>query len=186
MTSLPVALRANTWPCLVVGGGRVATRKVRSLLEAQASVTVVAPKISVEIAALAALHGLTMHEREFQPSDCVGARIVVTATNRTEVNQLAADEGTKIGALINRDDDADSGDLAFGAVARMGNVSIMVATEGVNPAVARWLRDHIAETLTPTIARLDALLDAVDGEPSRRSYEAINERMSASTEGTVA
>lgn len=179
MTSLPVALRIENWRCVVVGGGRVANRKTRSLLDAGAHVTVIAPTVHDSLFDLERAARIVLHRRAFAPGDCTGARIVVAATNDPVVNAHVATESERVGALVNRADDADVGDLAFGAVARLRNITMMVATEGLNPAVARWLRDHVESTLTPTIERLETLLVARDSKSARLTYAEITSLMAA-------
>ena len=176
MTSLPVVLRIERWPCVVVGGGRVASRKTRALLDAGALVTVIAPTVHTSLSDLELAGRIVVHQRPFVVGDCAGARIVVAATNDRTVNALVATESDRVGALVNRADDAAEGDLAFGAIARTGNITVMVATDGLNPAVARWLRDHVAATMTPTIERLELILGEGAGL-ERLSYSEIDELM---------
>ena len=182
MTSLALTLRIDGWRCVVVGGGPVAARKVRTLLEACGSVTVIAPAVVASIEQLAADGRVALHRRPFAIGDCDGARVVVAATDDADVNELVGSEAARAHALVNRADDADAGDVALGAVARVGAVLVMIATEGVNPAAARWLRDHIVTTMTPTIERLGTALTTDDRDRTRRSYADIVKLMATESD----
>ncbi len=134
-------------PVVMVGGGRVAARKVAGLLAVQAAVTVVSPELSPELARLADAHALTWRARPYQPGDLAGARLAFAATNQRGVNAMVADEAAQRGILCNVADAPEEGTFHLPAVARQGEVVVAVSTSGTAPGRARILRDRIAAWL---------------------------------------
>lgn len=144
----PVMLDLTEVPVLVVGGGVVCTRKAEGLAAAGARITVVAPEVRPELAALAT----EVRRRRFEPADLTGHRLVMTATDDPAVNALVAELATAAGLWVNSADDPSNCTFALPAVTRRGPVVVAVGTDGSSPALARHLRDRIAaEVLTPGI-----------------------------------
>lgn len=140
----PVFLSLTDVRVLVVGGGRVAERKVAGLVAAGAQVTVVAPWVAPAVAAQAA----QVHERPFAAGDCAGHRLVIAATDDPAVNAAVAAEADAAGVWVNSADDPANCTFALPAVARRGPVVVAVGSGGSSPALASHLRDRIdAEVL---------------------------------------
>lgn len=152
----PVNLVLTGRRCLVVGGGTVAARKVDGLLAAGAVVTVVAPLIVEEIRLL----GVIMAERRYQAADIEGAWLVITATDDPAVNREVRDDGEAAGVWVNAADDPASCSFILPAVVRQGPVMVTVSTSGYSPALATWLKDHVATELGPEVAVLAEMLGA--------------------------
>jgi siroheme synthase-like protein len=156
-------LRVEGRPCLVVGGGPVAARKVADLFESGAEVTVVAPHIDRAIDALAAAgcDGRVLHleRRPYRDGEAADYRLVVTATGIPEVDRRAAADAESAGIWVNSADDADHCTFFLPSVHRQGPVSVSVSTGGASPALAAWLRRRIGETLGPHLGDLAELLD---------------------------
>jgi siroheme synthase-like protein len=151
----PVMLELRDVPVLMVGGGNVATRKVEGLVAAGARVTVVAPMVLEEVAAMAA----EVRERPYCSDDIAGHRLVMTATDRPEVNAAVAAHATAAGVWVNSADDPANCSFILPAVTRRGPVTVSVGTDGASPALARHLRDRIAaEVLGPEVERAAAEL----------------------------
>jgi siroheme synthase-like protein len=142
--------------CLVVGGGRVAWRKVQGLLRCDAAVTVVAPEICEELAALAAR--VTLVRRPYQTSDVTSCALVVSATGDAAVDQAVWRDAETAGVWVNVADDAAHSSAILPAVHRTGPVSVAVSTSGSSPALAAWLRDRVAAELPERVEDLAALL----------------------------
>lgn len=153
--SYPVLLRLAGRRCLVVGGGRVALRKVHGLLAAGADVTVVAPDVVDE---LAALDGVTVQRRRYRPGEVAGYRLVVTATDDPAVNRRVFDDGDAAGVWVNSADDPVNCSFTLPAVVRRGPVTVSVSTGGTSPALAAWLRDRLAGEVGPEYTILAELL----------------------------
>jgi siroheme synthase-like protein len=157
-------LRVEGRPCLVVGGGPVAARKVADLFECGAEVTVVAPDIDPSIDRLAATAGadgrvLHLERRSYRDGEASRYRLVITATGITEVDRRAAADAESAGIWVNSADDADHCTFFLPSVHREGTVSVSVSTGGASPALAAWLRRRIGESLGPHLGALAELLE---------------------------
>jgi siroheme synthase-like protein len=141
----PASLLLEGRPVLVVGGGRVALRKVRGLLAAGAAVTVVAPEVDPEIASLP----VRLERRRYRLGEVAGYRLAVTATGVPEVDHLVYQDGERSGVLVNAADDPQACSFLLPAVVRRGPVTVAVSTGGTSPALAAWLRARIEEVVGP-------------------------------------
>jgi siroheme synthase-like protein len=163
----PVGLVVAGKRCLVVGGGHVAGRKVRSLLTCRANVTMVAPEADEALGLLssdgtiAAIEDdpLDVQLRPYEPGEACDYMLAVTATGVTEVDRLVAEDARKAGVWVNSADDPANCTFLLPAVHRRGQVTITVSTSGSSPALATWLRGRIAEALGPGIEELASLLE---------------------------
>ena len=154
----PVSLDLSDRPCLVVGAGPVAARKVRGLLDCGARVTVIAPDVGEDMQALAAALS-ALEQRAFQPGDVAGFRLVVTATGDRAVDGAVAAEAEAAGVWVNSADDPAHCSFILPAVHRDGAVTIAVSTGGLSPALAVWLRNRLAASCGGGLDALARLLD---------------------------
>jgi precorrin-2 dehydrogenase / sirohydrochlorin ferrochelatase len=156
--SYPVNLVVDGRPCLVVGGGRVAARKVAGLRESGARVHVLAPSVD---AALKDNPGVTWEERAYRTGDAAGYRLVIAATDDRAVNGDVAADAERQGVWVNSADDPERCSFTLPSVVRRGALMVSVSTSGRSPAVARWLRERLDEEIGPEYA---VLLDLVASE----------------------
>lgn len=147
MSLLPVFLRLERRPVLVVGAGSVALAKIESLRNTGAAITVVAPQAAPQIRELAAAGAFSWHERVFAPSDLDGIFVVIAATNDSAVNHGIYEEALRRNVLCNAVDDPPNCDFYFGSVVARGDLQIAISTAGESPAVAQRLRREIDEQL---------------------------------------
>lgn len=167
----PVFLRLEGRPCLVVGGGPVALRKVEGLLAGGGRVTVVAPEAVGDVEALARGGLVVWVRRRFEPSDLEGVVLALAATSDRGVNRRVAAEGAARGVWVNVADDAGVGDFHVPAVLRRGDLTVAVATGGASPAMAAWIRDRIGETLPEGLGEMVEVARSVrcgDSDPEGR------------------
>jgi len=122
----PVNLNLVGRPVLVVGGGRIALRKVQQLLAAGGDVTVIAPHIVDDFASLP----VTCVQREYASGDAAKFRLVITATGNTEVDQFIYDECEEAGVWVNSADDPDRCAFTLPATLRRGSLMVTVSTGG--------------------------------------------------------
>ncbi len=144
----PVNLNLVGRPVLVVGGGRIAYRKVQQLLAAGGDVTVLAPEIIDEFSDLP----VTLVRREYETGDVATYRLVITATGNTYVDQVIYDECEERGIWINSADDPDRCAFTLPAAFRRGSLMVTVSTGGASPALASWLRSHLELAIGPEFA----------------------------------
>jgi len=142
----PVNLRVDGWSCLVVGGGRVAAGKVQGLLEAGASVDVVAPTFVDE---LTSCDDIALIRRSYEADDLDGRWLVITATDDPTVNARVAADATERGLWVNSADDPENCSFTLPARVRRGDLLIAVSTGGRSPAMASWVRRWLDDQLGP-------------------------------------
>jgi precorrin-2 dehydrogenase / sirohydrochlorin ferrochelatase len=170
----PASLVVAGKRCVVVGGGSVAARKTRSLVEAGADVLVIAPRINEEIKALP----VKVAERPYRRGDLSAAWLALAATDDAAVNRQVFADGQKVRVWVNVADDPDACSFTLPAVMRRGPVTVAVSTSGYSPALAAWIRERIAADLGPEVALLAELLsEARDAlKASGRSTEDVDWR----------
>lgn len=145
MAGYPIQLEIENMPCLVVGGGSVALRKVRSLTEAGARVTVISPALCDGLAELAALGRIDHIVRGCRCGDTLGYRLVICATDDGALNRRIADEAKAGGALVNVIDAPEEGNFTVPASVASGQLLLTVSTGGISPAFSRMLRRELGE-----------------------------------------
>jgi len=147
--------------CLVVGGGQVAERKVRALVEAGAEVVVVSPALSPGLQGLKR-EGLIIHRaRSYRPGDVAGSLLVFGATDDPEVNRRLADEAKAMGVLANLADSPASSTFLTPATLTRGNLVIAISTGGDSPALARKIREDLESVYGEEYAGLLKVLEQV-------------------------
>lgn len=161
MSLLPIFLKLDGRPGLLVGAGAVALDKIESLLKTGIRLRVVSPEAGAEIRALAAERKLAWIERSFEPADLDGQFLVIAATDVPEVNAAVYREALARNVLCNSVDDVPNCDFFFGSVVRRGDLQIAISTAGESPAFAQRLRREMDEQLPadlgPWLAELGAL-----------------------------
>jgi len=161
LAGLPVNLLVRGRRVVVVGGGRVAARKIASLLEVGADVEVVAPRVGDEVRAWAAAHQVVLHEREFEADDVRDAWLAFTATDDPAVNTAVHAAGEKLRVWVNSADDPANCSFTLMSVIRRADLVVSIGTGGRSPALAAHLRRQLEEELGPEYETLlDLLSDA--------------------------
>jgi precorrin-2 dehydrogenase/sirohydrochlorin ferrochelatase len=135
--------------CLVVGGGRVAERKVALLLDCGAAVEVVSPVTTPKLTALAAAGTIRLARRAVRPDDLTGAFLVFVATDDPAVNHSVAVQAREAGGLVNVADAPDACTFQVPSAVRRGDLTIAISTGGGSPALAKRLRQRIEATIGP-------------------------------------
>lgn len=149
MPHLPLNIDMHGRTVLVVGGGRVAGRKVKGLLAAGASVRVVAKAMVAEVARMAAAGAIAARVGSYRAGDLEGVFLAVAATDDTAVNRSVAADAQQRGILVAVADAPELGNCTFPAVLRRGDLEIGVATGGRCPAFATLVRDLLAAVIGP-------------------------------------
>ena len=140
MAYIPIFLDVTGRDCVVVGGGEVAARKVESLLEAGARVTVVSPRLSPPLEEIAA-RGLVTHiDREYTRGDLRGSVLVYAATDDPKLHRDLAAEARALAIPINVVDVPELCTFISPAVVKCGDLQIAISTGGAAPAFAARLR----------------------------------------------
>jgi len=134
---------------LVVGGGRLATRRVADLLETGARVEVVSPTVSQEIAAWAEEEKVIVALRPFEAGDVSGAWLCVAATDDPAVNRAVVLAAEREHCFVSSAGDGSASSARPMSVLRRGDLEVAVGTSGRAPAAAVWIRQQLATLMGP-------------------------------------
>jgi len=161
MRLLPIFLKLDGRPCLLVGAGHVAVDKIGSLLAAGARLRVIAPDARPEIERLAAEGRLEWVRRRFTDSDLDGNFLVIAATDVPAVNAAVYRGAMERKIACNSVDDIPNCDFFFGSVVSRGSLQVAISTGGESPVLAQRLRREIdaqlPEDLGPWLEELGRL-----------------------------
>ena len=154
----PISLDLRDRRIVVFGGGAVAERKVRGLLDAGAAVTLIAPACTAALQAEAERKNIQWLARPFEPGDIEGAGLVFAAADDDAVNARISTLARERGIPVNDAGDASRGDFVTPAVHRTGELTFTVETGGASPALAMRLREELRERYNEPYAHATALL----------------------------
>ena len=129
--------------CTVVGGGKVAERKVASLLEFGSKVKVVSPRLTTALETLVDEKQILWVSRQYQWGDLENSYLVYVATNNPEVNRLCYEEAQQWEVPINVADMPHLCDFIVPASLQRGDLSIMISTNGKSPMLSRRIREEL-------------------------------------------
>lgn len=159
MSGVPILIEGTALRVLVVGAGKVATRKLMTFADAAARVRVVAPQATDEIRALAEDGRVQWLCRTYVPADIDDAQLVIVATGDRTVNAMVAGDAGAMHRLVNVADAPGDGSFTMMATHRSGELVVGVSAGGV-PGAATRIRDVIARRFDGRYARaLEALGD---------------------------
>ncbi len=141
----PAFLNLKEKYCVVIGGGRVAERKIRALLRAGASVTVISPVITKNIKSLVQKNKVKLLQRNYRKGDLKKAFLTIAATSSKELHAKIARE---FKGLLNVVDEPELCNFIVPSVVKRGPLTIAISTSGASPAMAKTIRKEI-ENLYP-------------------------------------
>lgn len=158
MRYFPINIDVQDRQAVVIGGGRVAFRKINSLLKANAQVKVISPSITAEIEELLSKGLLQWIEREYQSGDLSDACLAFVAVDNREVGRAVSGEATRLNIHLNVADIPDLCTFTVPSVAERGDLLIAVSTGGKCPALARHVRLEVEKNIDITYTTLLKLL----------------------------
>ncbi len=194
MDMFPIFLKLDGRRVLVVGAGTVAEGKIRGLLEARASIQVVAPEAVLQVQKWAWEGVVEWKARAFQPSDLDQVSLVIAATSSSELNAQVLKEAQARRVLCNAVDDPENCDFYYPAVVRRGDLQIAISTNGRSPALAQRLRRELEEQFGPEYeewveelgrAREQLTVQKLDTEPRRKLLHQLASREAFVNRGKV-
>lgn len=166
---------------VVVGGGRVAERKVSNILPAGALLTIISPTLTFELQKLRDSGLITHLHREYQLGDLHEAFMVIAATSDRETNCSVANEAGGLGILAEITDNPSAGNITSPAIIRQGDLSIAISTNNLAPTLAAAIKRELIPLFGPEYARSLRLLGFVreklltDGGGSTYNKQVLNE-----------
>ena len=156
-------LRLSGRRCVVVGGGDVGLEKVEGLLVCDGDVVLVAPEANEELQRMATEGSIRWEQREYRREDLEATFLVIAATSETDVNIRVYEDAEERAMLVNVVDVPPLCNFILPAIFRSGPLAIAISTAGASPALAKRIRDQIAEEYGEPYARLAELLNEVRG-----------------------
>ncbi|WP_018922853.1 precorrin-2 dehydrogenase/sirohydrochlorin ferrochelatase family protein [Salsuginibacillus kocurii] len=142
--SYPIQLAIEGWDVLVAGGGTVAERKIKHVLEEKAEVRVIAPCVTSQIDMWAEAGHVTWEKREARPEDVEGARLIFVATDQAEVNKKIASAAAPF-QLVNVADNPALSTFHVPAMVKRGDFTVTVSTNGASPSLAKHTKRALEE-----------------------------------------
>lgn len=175
MDYLPIFCRLDNKPVLLVGGGEVAERKARLLLDAGAQLTVVAPELDPELAELAANGSVEWLAGEFAPQQLTGKWLVVAATDRREVNALVYQSANQARIFANVVDDPKRSSFIMPSIIDRSPLMVAISSGGKAPVLARLLREKLEAMLPQHLGAVAAFAGSLRDRVKAR-FASMGER----------
>ncbi len=157
MDHLPIFVQLLDRPCLVVGGGAVAERKVRELIEAGAIVTVVSPTVTAGLERLGDAGRIHLRAETFTEAHLEDHWLIVAATDNRELNTRVARAAESKQRFCNVVDDAELCSFIMPAVVKRAPITVAISSGGRAPVVARWVKGRIESLLPARLGNLASL-----------------------------
>jgi len=182
MNYYPVNLKIKDRPCLVVGGGKVGTRKVKGLMQCDARVVVVSPVVSLAIERLAGQGKIVWKKKDYDPSDLDGFFLVIGSTSNQDVNWQISRDAEERRMICNIADVPGACNFILPSVIRRGPLTITISTSGQSPAFSKSLRRQMESMFGPEYEmflsimggiRKNLLAEDHDHEAHKPLFEAI-------------
>ncbi|MEW5949651.1 MAG: bifunctional precorrin-2 dehydrogenase/sirohydrochlorin ferrochelatase [Thermodesulfobacteriota bacterium] len=161
MRYYPINLDIKDKQCLVIGGGKVAERKVETLLSCGARVRVVSPELTPHLQGLAEEKKITHAARGYQNGDLNGVFLVVACTDDPDVNTAVSSAAQENNILCNIVDKPDLCNFIVPSMAARGDLLITISTAGKSPALAKRLRREMEDAYGREYADFLKLMGAV-------------------------
>lgn len=161
MNYFPFFMDIKDKKALVVGGGKVAQRKVEKLLPFEPAITVLSPHISE---AIREIPGVTLIEDEFRSEYLEGCFFVIAATNDRATNRKISDICKERNIPVNSVDDKDACTFIFPAYVIEGNLTVGISTGGASPTASVYIKEKIANAIPEGFSEAVDILEKVRTE----------------------
>lgn len=171
MKYYPIYLDIRDRDCLVVGGGSVGTRKVKTLLECGARVTVVTIDAAENLKALSNTGVIQLKERAFQSTDLDGVFLVIGATDNQDMNFKIYEAAERRSVLCNIADRPEACNFILPSIVNRGDLIIAISTSGKSPAFAKKLRKHLEKEFGNEYAEFLNLMGAIRKKLLSKNHE---------------
>lgn len=149
----PIFLDISRKPCLIVGGGKVAERKVRSLLKFGAAVHVVSPRLARALSELVKKGKISVTARQYETQDLQGVGLVFAATNSENINKKVYEDARALNIPVNVVDNPSLCDFIVPSIVKKGPIVIAISTSGTLPFLSKRLRKDISQEISPDYVR---------------------------------
>ncbi len=174
MSFFPINIDLRNRKILLIGGGKVAERKISILLNYTDSITIIAPRITRKLKELNQLGKITHIHRSFKKGDLQGFQLVFSTTNDVTTTQKIHQEALEHNILLNAADIPDYCDFFLPAIVKRGDLSLAISTSGKCPALAKHIKDQLEKIFTDEYGPLTALLGNIRKRTIRTKKKNIN------------
>jgi siroheme synthase-like protein len=157
----PILMTLQDARVVVIGGGRVALRKVQSLLSCGASVELVSPHLCDGLLELAGSGRIQVARRTYRPGDLSGAVLAIAAVDDAGIGAEVAAEASRQGIPVNVVDKPELCTFIVPSILRRGPLTVAVSTGGASPAWARQIRENLERDFGPEYSRLFTALQSI-------------------------
>lgn len=162
MAYFPMFVNLKNQPCLVVGGGMVAYRKVKVLLDFEARVVVVGENICDKIYEIVKKSNqLELQKKRFEDADCDNMFMVIAATDDKELNHHIAGICNSKGIMVNAVDQKEDCSFIFSSYIKEKNLIAAFSSGGNSPVMAQYLKSQEKEILTPFLGELNEYMGKI-------------------------
>jgi precorrin-2 dehydrogenase/sirohydrochlorin ferrochelatase len=171
MKYYPIHLDIKNRNCLIVGGGAVGTRKVNTLLECGAHVTVISPDPTPHLTRLASKGSITLKKRAYRSDDLAGMFLVIGATDDETLNRQISEDAERAQILCNIADRPEVCNFILPSIVRRGDLVITISTSGKSPALAKHLRQKLETQFGREYADFLVLMGAIRQKLLNQAHE---------------
>jgi len=171
MKYYPIHLDIKDRNCLVVGGGAVGTRKVNTLLDCGALVSVVGPDPTPQLCRLASEGSINLKKRAYRSDDLGGMFLVIGATDDEALNRRISEDAEQSQILCNIADRPEVCNFILPSIIRRGDLVITISTSGKSPALAKHLRQELETQFGREYADFLILMGAIRQKLLSQAHE---------------
>jgi precorrin-2 dehydrogenase/sirohydrochlorin ferrochelatase len=151
MNSYPIFLQLKDFRCLVVGGGAVALRKVKGLLNAGALPQIIAPEVNAELLLFIEMNNLIWLRRKFEKDDTRGFQLIIAATNDKDTNAAIRLEASVAHLLVNDVSDPEGSNFHVPALVSRPPLMLAIGTSGEVPYLSHKLKEFFEDAFHPKL-----------------------------------
>ncbi len=155
----PISLNLENKLCVVIGGGKVAWRKIQRLLRSKARVKVISPQVVFQVSHYPNLKWVQGKYRG--PGDLKGAALIFAATNDSDLNQQIQKDAHQLGIFINMASDSSTGDFITPATVAQGDLQLTISTSGKVPGLSKLIKQELEKKFTPDYDALISIFETV-------------------------
>jgi len=178
----PILVNLERFPCLIIGGGKVAYRKALSLQEFDANITIISPRICKPLLELSKKNKIQIIKKTYSKEFLKDFKIIFSATDNPEVNKNVRNDCTKEGVLLNVVDNPALCDFILPANIKRGNLTISVSSQGIAPFYTKVIKGKIDRFISPVYSEIidlagkfrKQILNRVDTESKAKMFKSFS------------
>ncbi|MAJ91556.1 MAG: uroporphyrinogen-III C-methyltransferase [Legionellales bacterium] len=175
MINFPIFIKLQDQECLVVGGGAVAARKIKHLLNAGAKVSVVSPTIQASLEEVHKLGKIDYFKEKYCEKFLEEKKIVVAATNNAQLNYQIAEQAKSKNIFVNVADNPEAGTFIIPSIVDRSPIIIAISTSGIAPVLTRLLSTKLETVIPSRYGELAKLISSFRGKVKEK-YKNIKDR----------